>query len=66
MSKETVYKYRKYNIATDDYVYSTRYATMTQINRIEAEPIYDTGTIIDSRHLTDGWTKKNFDPKDEN
>ena len=34
MSKEHVYKYRKYDIAIDDYVYSTRYATMTQINRI--------------------------------
>ena len=50
MGKETFYKYRKYDTTSDDYVYSTRFATMTQIN----------GTVIDSKHMTDGWTKKDF------
>jgi hypothetical protein len=65
MAKEPIYKYRKYDIASDDYVYSTRYATMGQINRIEAEAIGPTVKVVDSKHLTDGWTKKNFDPSKE-
>jgi hypothetical protein len=63
MPKKQVYKYRKYDNSIDDYVYSTRYATMTKINRIEAEPVYGTGIHLDGKYLTDGWTEKNFDPK---
>ena len=55
MGKETVYKYRKYDITIDDYVYSTRYATMHQINRIEADLIYSNAISIDTKYLTDGW-----------
>jgi len=54
MPQETVYKYRRYNIVTDDYVYSSRYATMTQINRIDAEPVYSTGIKLDTKHLPEG------------
>ena len=63
MPKKQVYKYRKYDNSFDDYVYSTRYATMTKINRIEAEPVYGTGIFLDDSHLTDDWTVKNFDPQ---
>jgi hypothetical protein len=38
---------------------------MGQINRIEAEAIGPTVKVVDSKHLTDGWTKKNFDPSKE-
>jgi|ERR1700688_2192478 hypothetical protein len=53
MPKKQVYKYRKYDISIDDYVYSTRYATVTKINRIEAEPVYGTG-IHFRRQILDG------------
>jgi hypothetical protein len=59
---ETCYRFRVYDMATDDYVYSTRYATMTQINRIRAEAIYP-GEYVHGKYLNDGWTKKGFDPK---
>jgi hypothetical protein len=63
MAEETVYKYRKYDIRIDDYIYTSRYATMTQINRIEAEPVYSTGIKLDRKHLLpEGWTEKDFDP----
>lgn len=63
LSTEDVYKYRHYDIATDDYVYSTRYATMTQINRIRGEAIWP-GIRLDAKYLIERrWTKKNFDPQ---
>jgi hypothetical protein len=61
MALEEVYRYRVYDIMIDDYRYSTRYATMTQINRIRGEAVYP-GAKIDSKYLKDGWTKKDFDP----
>lgn len=60
---EQVYKYRHYDVLSDDYVYSTRYATTKKIQQIGAEPIYATGMILESKFLNDGWTEKNFDPK---
>jgi len=59
---EHVYKYRHYDIHSDDYVYATRYATMGQINRIGGEPIYGTAAFLDRKHLKDGWTEKDFNP----
>jgi hypothetical protein len=61
MTNEVVYRYRIYDIATDEYIYSTRYATMKKINRIKAEPLDNTSVLIDPRYLDDGWTKKGFD-----
>lgn len=58
---QDAYRYRVYDKDLDDYVYSTRYATMVKIDRIGAEPIYP-GIKISSTYLTDGWTKKDFDP----
>jgi hypothetical protein len=34
---------------------------MGRINRIGGEPVYP-GARIDGKYLTDGWTKKGFDP----
>lgn len=63
---EAVYKYRHYDIASDDYVYSTRYATMNKIRRIGAEPVYSTGIHLAAKYLVEGWTEKNFDPERAN
>jgi hypothetical protein len=62
MAEEACYRYRVFDIMIDDYRYSTRYATMHKINRIHAEPVYSTGVGIDEKYLTEGWTKKDFDP----
>jgi hypothetical protein len=58
---EDAYRYRVYEKDLDDYVYSSRYATMVKINRIGAEAIYP-GVKISKSYLADGWTKKDFDP----
>lgn len=63
MPKSKVYRYRRYDISIDDYRYSTRMATREHIDRIEAEIIPGTEAEIDDHHLTDGWTKKDFDPR---
>lgn len=59
---EDAYRYRKYDMDLDDYRCSTRYATIVKINRIAAEPIYP-AVKISKTYLADGWTKKDFDPK---
>ena len=59
---ERVYRYRCYDVHTDEYVYSTRYATMARINRIGAEAVHPSEIFLDSKYLKDGWTEKNFDP----
>jgi hypothetical protein len=51
-----------YDKELDDYVYSTRCATMVKINMIGAERIYP-GIKISKAYLADGWTRKDFDPK---
>jgi hypothetical protein len=56
MALEEVYRYGVYDIMIDDYRYSTRYATMRQINRVRGRAIYP-GIKIDSKYLKDGWTK---------
>jgi len=58
-----VWKFRKYDMTTDEYVESSRYATMEAIARIGAECIEETevtvaGNLIDS----DGLTAKRFTP----
>lgn len=61
MPTEDCYRYRVYDITTDEYIYGTRYATMGQINRIRAEAVMP-GARIDVKYLAEGWTKKGFDP----
>jgi len=48
-------------MSADDYVYSTRYATMHKINQIKADAVFP-GRTIDRKYINDGWTKKGFDP----
>jgi hypothetical protein len=63
MPKVTVYRYRRYDPAIDDYRISSRMATRRHIERIDGEIIPGTEAHVDSSHLeSDGWTKKNFDP----
>lgn len=62
MTMEQVYKYRHYDIQSDEYVYSSRYATMHKINQIKGDPVYGTGIFLDAKYLKDGWTEKNFEP----
>jgi hypothetical protein len=66
MAKVRVYRYRKYNVLSDDYVVSTRMATKVKIDQIRAEIIPGTEIEIDGGLLTEGWTKKNFDPQISN
>lgn len=63
MTKVRVHRYRRYDIAIDDYRVSTRMATKEHIDRIGAEVIDGTEAEIDSSLLIDGWTNKDFDPK---
>jgi hypothetical protein len=55
-----VYRYRKHDINSDDYVYSTRMATRQKIEQIRADVLEDTEAEIDSSLAPDGWTEKNF------
>jgi hypothetical protein len=62
MTKAKVYRFRRYDIAIDDYRYSTRMATKEFINRIGAEIIPGSETEIDTNLLSEGMTQKDFDP----
>lgn len=64
MAKVTVYRYRKYDISRDDYVRSTRMATLDKIEKLCAEALLDKATEIDGSLLIAGedWTVHNFDP----
>ena len=64
MPKVRVYRFKKYDIQTDDYVISTRMATEEKIDQIRATAIYGTERQIDESLLTDGLTAKDFDPDD--
>jgi hypothetical protein len=61
MTQVSVYRFRKYDITTDDYVTSTRMATHEKVAQICAEIIPGTKREIDASLLNDGWTEKNFD-----
>lgn len=58
-----VHRYRRYDTASDDYLNSTRMATLEQIERIGAEPVPGTEADVDPKFLTDGWTAKDFNPE---
>ena len=60
-----VYRYKKYDTQIDDYFTSTRMATQEKIDQIEATAIYGTKRHIDESLLTDGWTRKHFDPDNQ-
>lgn len=64
MSKVKVYRFRMYNISSDENVVSTRMATAAYIELIGAELLQGTDTEIESSLLMEGegYTKKNFNP----
>ena len=63
MTTETVFRFRKYDINGDDYVLSTRMATMLCIRQLGAEPVQGTSVLVDARLVDrNGWTAKDFVP----
>ena len=61
MTRATVvYRFRVYDVNRDDYVVSTRMATLEKIERIRGEPIRESEAMIDETLLADGWTEKNY------
>jgi hypothetical protein len=66
MAKVTIYRFRLYDIATDEYVPSRRWATMEAIRRIGGEAFDDTATEIDDSllsHDLPGMTDRDFKPR---
>jgi len=58
-----VWKFRKYDMTTDEYVESSRYGTMDAIARIGAECIEETEVTVSSDLIdSDGLTAKRFTP----
>lgn len=65
MSKVIVYRFRKYNISTDENVESHRWATREAIERVGGEVLEDTATQVDASVLgrqIGGMTERGFDP----
>ena len=66
MPKVIIYRFRLYDIATDEYVPSRRWATMETIRRIGGEAFDDTATEIDDSllsHDLPGMTDRDFKPR---
>lgn len=58
-----VWKFRKYDMTTDEYVESTRYGTKDAISRIGAERIEETEVTVSNDLIDgDGLTAKRFSP----
>jgi hypothetical protein len=58
IGKVKVYRFRKYDIASDDFIISRRLATHACIRRIHAELIRSTELEVDKKDLTaDGMTE---------
>jgi hypothetical protein len=58
-----VWKFRKYDMTTDEYVESARYGTQEAIARIGAERIEETEVTVESGLVDDdGLTEKRFSP----
>jgi len=65
MSKVTVYRFKLYNITTDENLQSRRWATLEAIERIHGEVLKDTATEVDASAVaTDhaGMTVVGFNP----
>ena len=65
MATVTVYRFRKYDIASDQKIVSRRMATRESINAIRGEVIEGTGVEIDDSRLDpmmDGMTPIDFLP----
>jgi hypothetical protein len=65
VSKVTVYRFRVYDITTDENRASRRWATRDAIERVRGGVLEDTATAVDSSVVggeIDGMTERNFDP----
>ena len=58
-----VYKFRKYDISSDETITSRRWATREAIKAVCGEVVEDTETEIDASFLdNNGMTERNFEP----
>ncbi len=63
MTKVTVYRFRLYDISTDENRQSRRWATLKAIERICGEVLKDTETEVDASVLdSNGMTERDFNP----
>ena len=65
MPTVTIYRFKKYDISSDEYQKSRRWATLEAIARIGGEPLEDTA-LVDAAVLgreIDGMTDRGFDPR---
>jgi hypothetical protein len=66
VSKVTVYRFRRYEIAEDGYRVSRRWATREAIERVRCEILKDTAVEVDAAVLggeIEGMTEINFNPR---
>lgn len=64
MGNITLYRFETYNGINDEIILSTRYGTVSGIQRIGGQ-IKEPGVLVnDSVRLDDGLTEKNFDPSE--
>ena len=63
MQKVAVYRFRRYDISSDEYVTSRRWAILETINLIRAEALIHTERLVDPNSLNaEGMTERGFDP----
>jgi hypothetical protein len=65
VNKVTVYRFKKYDISTDNNTESRRWATREAIKRIGGEVLEDTAVEVDAAVLgaeIEGMTERNFNP----
>jgi hypothetical protein len=67
LSTVTVYRFRKYNISSDGYELSRRWATPEAIKRACGEVLEDTAIEVDEAAVAttdiEGMTARGFDPR---
>jgi hypothetical protein len=65
VSKVTVYRFRKYDIGTDEHQVSRRWGTLEGIESVRGTVIEDTATEVDASAVgaeIPGLTSRNFQP----
>jgi hypothetical protein len=65
MPTVTIFRFKKYNINSDEYQISRRWATREALTRIRGEPLEDTAVEVDVAVLSreiEGMTDRDFDP----
>lgn len=59
----TIFRFKRYDISSDEFQHSRRWATRDAIERIGAEVLDDHGVDVDPSVLNgDGMTERNFNP----